>query len=242
MSDTPPHSHISRISTMWSVLRDAQGGGDQQQAAQALLVECYGPAVRRYLMALTRDANVTDELWQQFMMKLLDGSFRHVSPEKGRFRAYVKVTLFHLVGRESRRVGKSPPVLSAVTGSADKAEPDQSQFDAFWRQQLLDRVWNALADAQPRYFRLLSLRKDHPELSTEQLADSFRRESGDISDVAVRKLLSRARERFANLLLNDVARSVDPPTRERVEDELGHLELLEYCRPVMTRWASDSEN
>jgi hypothetical protein len=44
-----------------------------------------------------------------------------------------------------------------------------------------------------------------------------------------------ARRRFAELLLEEVARSLDPPTLERVTDELAELDLLDYCRPLLKR-------
>ncbi len=49
----------------------------------------------------------------------------------------------------------------------------------------------------------------------------------------LRKKLLRARERFTELLLEEVARSVNPPMIERVIDELVDLHLLEYCRACL---------
>jgi RNA polymerase sigma factor (sigma-70 family) len=221
---------------MWSVLRAAHSDGGQKQAAQALLVECYGPAVRRYLQTLTRNEHTTDELWQRFMLKLMDGAFRNVAPENGRFRAYVKVTLFHLVAEEFRGRRRHPATL--LDGSLHEQpvtdrQTDEERFEQYWRQQLLDRTWSALQDAQPRYYTVLRQRVAEPDQTIEQLTQSLRRESSGLTPTTVRKVLSRARERFAMLLLDEVARSVDPPARERVEAELADLRLLEYCRPAL---------
>jgi len=236
LNDSSPQSHISRISTMWSVLRAAHGDGSQKQAAQALLVECYGPAVRRYLKTLTRNEHTTDELWQRFMLKLMSGAFRNVAPEKGRFRSYVKVTLFHLVSEEFKHQRKNPvhlPDHNEPAPAGTTLPPDEERFEQYWRQQLLDRTWDALQDAQPRYYAVLKLRTSHPDESIEALSEMMSAEGDAMTSTAFRKVLSRARERFAGLLLDEVARSVDPPTPERVESELADLGLLAYCRPVL---------
>ena len=51
----------------------------------------------------------------------------------------------------------------------------------------------------------------------------------------VRQTLHRARERFADLLLDEVIQSLDHPDAERLEQELIDLALLEYCRPALER-------
>lgn len=227
---------------MWTVLRQAHGNDDQKQLAQALLVECYGPAIRNYLLALTKNHQTTDDLWQQFMVQLLEGGFEKVAPEKGRFRSYVKVCLFHLVAKEHRRRGRGAVTksdagfLAEIPGDANIDEP---KFDSLWRNQLLDRAWDALRDAQPRYYQALRVRVDFPDDSVAELVERIVRGGEEdrhlqpINETAFRKLVSRARQRFANLLIDEVARSVDPPTLERVESELVDLELLSYCRSAL---------
>ena len=49
----------------------------------------------------------------------------------------------------------------------------------------------------------------------------------------VRKRLQRARDRFAELLLQEVARSLGAPTEEELEEELLALGLFEYCRSAL---------
>jgi hypothetical protein len=51
----------------------------------------------------------------------------------------------------------------------------------------------------------------------------------------VRTRLKRAREQFADLLLDELAQSVDNPTRERLEEELADLRLLAYCQDAVAR-------
>ncbi len=44
--------------------------------------------------------------------------------------------------------------------------------------------------------------------------------------------------KFADFLLQEVARSLQTSERDRLEQELIDLELLAYCRPALERHAS----
>ena len=46
-------------------------------------------------------------------------------------------------------------------------------------------------------------------------------------------MVHRSREEFAQILLREVADTLDDPTRAGIEEELIELGLLEYCRPVL---------
>jgi hypothetical protein len=47
--------------------------------------------------------------------------------------------------------------------------------------------------------------------------------------------LACARERFADLMLNEIVQGLSNPTVENLEEELIDLNLLEYCRPALER-------
>jgi RNA polymerase sigma-70 factor (ECF subfamily) len=48
-------------------------------------------------------------------------------------------------------------------------------------------------------------------------------------------MLHRARDRFAELLFDEVSQTLDNPSRNDLEEELAELRLLEYCRPALQR-------
>ena len=50
-----------------------------------------------------------------------------------------------------------------------------------------------------------------------------------------RQTLHRARKKFAEHLLCEVAHTLESPTQGRLEQELADLGLLEYCRPALER-------
>src|SRR3954462_2491056 len=101
MPPTPGGVRLSRISTMWTVLRTAHGGPtDAASAARELLLERYGGAGRRYLLGLLKAPHAADDLTQEFAVLVVTGKFQGADPSRGRFRNYVKTTLFHLVGND----------------------------------------------------------------------------------------------------------------------------------------------
>ena len=51
----------------------------------------------------------------------------------------------------------------------------------------------------------------------------------------VRKSLQRAHTKFAELMLDQVAESLDDPSPEELEAELNALDLLRYCRSALDR-------
>ena len=53
----------------------------------------------------------------------------------------------------------------------------------------------------------------------------------------MRKTLERARDRFADLLLDEIAQALTNPTLDQLEEELIDLNLLEHCRPALERTA-----
>ena len=241
-SDLTP-SRLSGITTLWSVLREAhEGKGETATAAQELLIRRYGEAVRRYLLAAVRDPHAADELTQEFALALVRGSFHAADPQHGRFRDYVKTVLFHLVSKyreaqKKRRAVLAPdsPALAKLAAPAHDA--DQA-FDQACREDLLARAWDALADAHPTYYAVLRFKTEHDQMPYAEVAAQLGRQLGKpLTADGARQAMHRARELYADLLLEEVARSLESPTLERVTEELGELNLLIYCQPALDRYS-----
>src|SRR5438477_13217082 len=63
-------ARLSKISTIWTVLRQAHGGpADAAAAAQQVLLQRYGGAIHRYLLAILRDRHAADDLTQEFGLR-----------------------------------------------------------------------------------------------------------------------------------------------------------------------------
>jgi RNA polymerase sigma-70 factor (ECF subfamily) len=243
MSADDLNARLSSISTHWSVLRQAHEGNAEAAAqAQDLLMRRYGEAIRRYLLGALRDEHAADELTQEFALSLVRGSFRGADPQRGRFRYYLKVALCHLVSNyhEARRKGLAslPPDSPALADLAAPPPEAYSAFDEACREDLLARTWDALADTHPTYYAVLRFKAAHPQMPSEEMAGhlSVLLEKPLTADGA-RQALHRARELYGDLLVEDVARQLDPPTPEAVMAELNDLNLLSYCKPALDRYA-----
>jgi RNA polymerase sigma-70 factor (ECF subfamily) len=236
-----PERRLSSISTLWTVLRQAHEGSPEALAAQQSLMRRYGPAVRRYLLSGLRDPHVADELTQEFALALLRGTFRGADPERGRFRDYVKGVLFHLVSKyrqaQKKGVAALPPKSPTLVNVEAPAEDNDAAFNQSWREELLARTWDALADAQPTFYTVLRFRTAHPKMPSGEMAERLGAQIGrPLTAGGVRQTLRRAREMYGDLLLEEVAGSLTSADVEQVEDELRELNLLPYCRDALERY------
>ncbi len=233
--------HFNQISTAWSVVaRARQGPAGAVLAARRELLDRYGGAVRRYLLGALRQPDAAEELFQEFALRLLRGELRGADPGRGRFRDFVKGVLFHLMAdhynQEQRRPGPLPAHASHLA-SPPSSDQDR-EFVESWRDELLARSWAALQAAEEEsgrpYYAVLRFRADHPEMRSPQMAEELSARLGRaLTPAAVRQLLHRARERFAELLLVEVASSLETPAPEQVEQELVDLGLFDYCRSAL---------
>ena len=207
-----------------------------------MLIERYEGAAKRYLLAALRNEDAAADVYQNFVMKLLRGDFRGADPHRGRFRAFLKTALCRTIvdyRRESkRRLTPLPGETYANDGVADEPRDDDAAFARSWRDEMLARTWRALDLEQTQSGKplhaVLRYRVDHPDLRSPELAEGLTRELGrEISAANVRVMLFRARERFASLLLDQVALLLENPSRDELEQELIDLSLLEYCRPAL---------
>jgi RNA polymerase sigma-70 factor (ECF subfamily) len=233
---------LGSLSTSWTLVRQAHGDSrDAAAAAQRLLFERYAGAVQRYLVAVVGDVHTADELTQEFGLLLIRRKFQRLDPDRGRFRDYVKTVLRHLAHRHHKKTIRQPRSLPAaiaeqLAGSLSAGDFSQC-FDESWRQQLLARVWERLAQVQPAYHAVLRLRADYPEMGSVELAHQLSRSGKNPTSADnVRQTLRRARERFGDLLLHEVVCSLDEPTPAKIEDELRELRLLEYCGEALDRY------
>jgi RNA polymerase sigma-70 factor (ECF subfamily) len=233
---------LSRILTMWTLLRQAHGGeGDAAAWARQGLMKRYSSAIYRYLLAAVRDPHAAEDLTQEFALRFLRGRFQRVDPGRGRFRDYVKTVLFHMVDDHRRRTGRERGQVSLedVEPAAAPAEAhgDDRAFLESWRQDLLGRAWRRLgevagATGQP-YYAVLRYRVANPDVSSPRMAEELSAKLGKLLTAAnARQLLHRAREKFAELLVDETLQSLGGDA-DRLEEELTELNLLKYCRDAI---------
>jgi RNA polymerase sigma-70 factor (ECF subfamily) len=244
MTQHDPSQRLSLIPTQWSLVCLAhQGPSEEANSARQQLLERYRNAVYRYLCKVLRNPDAADEVFQEFALRLVRGDLRGANPQRGRFRDFVKGTLFHLVADHRKRQREWPGPLPA-DGTTLAANPEDVESDRLfaesWCDELLARAWAALAGIEDGtdkpYYTVLRFRADHPEMRSPQLAEQFTARLGrPFTSAGIRQILHRAREKFADLLLDELAHSLENPRAEQLTQELVELGLLDYCRPVLER-------
>lgn len=245
MADSNQPQRLSQIQTLWSVVAQAGGAGPTQvvNTAQEKLLERYGKVVHRYLLGALRDPDAADELSQEFALRFIQGNLQGADQKRGRFRDFLKGVLFHLIGDFHRRRKKSPLPMMA---EFDPAAPSQNtadsdrEFAASWRSELLNRAWHGLSQHDEETGQslnaVLRFRAEHTEMRSEQMAELLSlKMAKPLTAAGVRQTLHRAREKFAELLVDEVAQTLADPTLADLEQELIDIDLYEYCRPALER-------
>ncbi len=235
MEQAELEQRLSKIATMWTAVFQAHGAGaDTVVAARNRLMLRYHGAVYRYLLGAVRDPDAASDLCQELAVRFLRGDFRRAAPERGRFRDYVKVALINLVNDHHRARQAAPKALTADAPSpSDNSAED---FERGWRAELLEQTWKALAAANLTFHATLLLRIEDPDLPSGDMAERLTKQLGrPITAENVRKTIQRAHAKFADLMLELVAESLDAPTSSDLEDELKALDLLKYCRSALER-------
>src|SRR5437016_12000302 len=156
MDQAELNQRLSKISTLWTMVLQAHGGPNAAGTdAQQALLERYSGAAYRYVLGAVRDADVADELAQEFALRIVRGDFRRADPGRGRFRDYLKTALIHLVTDHQNERRPAPRRLSPDEPEPATPVPEslnsEHDFVQSWREELLDRTWQALAEANPSY-------------------------------------------------------------------------------------------
>jgi DNA-directed RNA polymerase specialized sigma24 family protein len=236
---------LSQLATQWSLVLEAcRGRGDFVKAAQAELLERYCGAIYRYSLRVLGDADLAGEACQEFALRFVRGDFHHADPTRGRFRDYVKKSVIHLLHEFRRHQIERQRILPLDKWVADVAVSpsplDTGEFQAHWRKELLNRAWSEMEKRQAPtgspYYTALRIKADHPDLTAAALANRLEvAGKGVYSSAAIRQVLHRSREVFADLLLAEVARSILSENIDDLAEELVELDLFTYCREALAR-------
>jgi RNA polymerase sigma factor (sigma-70 family) len=222
------------------VAQDAQGM--LRLDAQTRVLQYYQRAVYKYVLALLGDLHKADDVFQDFALRFVRGDFKNWDPTRGRFRDYLKTSLRNLAMDRFRKRKKDelrplPDGLEPAAPELPDAEADRV-FLQTWSEEALGRAWEALKrfeqnQGQPVYTVLRS-KSEKPHLRSQEIADLLSTQLGRPATAGwVRKWLVLARDKYANLLLAEVERSLPEPSRDELEREIAELGLLRYCRKAL---------
>jgi RNA polymerase sigma-70 factor (ECF subfamily) len=223
--------------THWSVVLEAQGESPAAQQALEDLCRTYWRPI--YSFARREGANPEEakDITQGFFALILERKdFSSVRQEKGRLRSFLLASLKHFMANERRDAatlkrggGRTPLPLDGVE-SYDSSDVDRGDmlspdllYDRRWAFTVLDRVFARLRQESQRSLnppllqRLNTLLSDEPDRPSQA---EIAREFG-MSENAVKQAFHRLRQRYRQLLHEEVARTVATPAE--IEDELRHL-------------------
>ena len=239
--ESPPAARIGSIETRWSMVRRAHGDDSAAVVdARRELVLRYSPAIRWYVGAMTRDEDEADEIAQDAVVRLLQGDFGGADPDQGRFRDLLKTAVRNMVRNHWRRKATRNVVdydVRGVAGESGAGEPDP--WDQSWRRTVLEAALSRLEAYEQQHpesiaCTLLRLRMERPEAASDQLAEQLHALTGkELGAATVRQKLRRARLRFAEHLVRELADGLDDPSPERVEDELVALGLIDQVGDLL---------
>ena len=218
------------------VLR-AQGESPAAEEALEDLCRTYWRPIYAFVRREGARPEEAKDITQGFFALILERKdFSSVRQEKGRLRSFLLAALKHFMANERRdaaaikRGGGRTQIPLDWIESDDAGEFDRSDmlsadvlYDRRWAFTVLDRVFARLreesraAPNKPLLERLNTLLSDEPDRPSQ--AD-IAREFG-MTENAVKQAFHRLRERYRQLLREEVAHTVATPAE--IEEELRHL-------------------
>jgi hypothetical protein len=201
----------------------------------------YEVAIRKYLTALLKNPDAVQEVAHDVIVNILKRGLGEIRNNAGRFRDYLRTSLRHAVFQYWRKQTKSSTTQSELeVVISEQTAPSDSIDKAWineWRDCLLERTWRTFKHRQDTgkihagFYTILKLAVDNPTLSSTALAARAEVElKKPIRPDAFRQMLSRARKKFAELLRDEVASTLDDPSPESLVDEFVDLGILDYMR------------
>jgi RNA polymerase sigma factor (sigma-70 family) len=220
--------------TQWTRVLNASGSDDTQaRAALEDLCRDYWRPIYAFVRRLGNSPHDAQDLTQEFFARLLfSGSLRQVHPEKGRFRSFLLVLLKRFLANEwdkSQRLKRGGNVTvfsidaASVEGAFEAEDPSavspEQAFDCQWALTLLDRVLNRLEEEHKASGKAALFKSLKHTLTTERRAVPYVAigQQLNLSEGAVKVAVHRLRQRYREILGEEIARTTDGPGQAEAE-------------------------
>lgn len=190
----------------------------------------YSGAISAYLSALVRDEDIAQEVLQDFLLKIVARGFSERDESRGRFRDYLKVAIRNAALTELRR-RKVRQTADIDVNTIELTEEADDVWLKDWRECLLDVAWRELERIERASdtnfgYSVLKLSVEHENEESPQLAERATELTGhSFSPESYRKQLSRARQRFSEMVRMAIAETLEDPTKETIQEEVAELRL-----------------
>ena len=236
MADTQDGG-VAFTTTHWSIVLAAQGRSPAAEEALENLCRTYWRPVYGFVRRQGVAPEQAKDLTQGFFALLLERrDFDAVRKEKGRLRSYLLTSVKHFLTNERNRAmaikrgeGRQLIPLEDLRErervgfeSSETLAADQI-YERRWALSMLDQVLARLGDEYraagnaPLFDRLQKSLTDEPDRpSPANIAHEF-----GMTESAVRQASYRLRQRYRQLLREEIAHTVMVPGD--IEDELRHL-------------------
>ncbi len=234
----------SFATTRWSVILSCAAAGDDSASGRDALAELcriYWRPIFAYICARGRSTADAQDLTQDFFVMVLGGNFlKHADPERGRFRSLLLKSLqnflikAHAKEKRQKRGGavafiawedwmaEAPSRLCVPAGTLERW-PAEKLFDFRWAATVAEQALRRLGEeceaaGRRRVFEVMSpyLTAERGDVSYAQVAAAL-----GIGTDTVKQLLHKLRERYRELLREEVASTVQNPAE--LDDELRYL-------------------
>lgn len=224
------------LTTHWSVVLEAGGSRDGEHALESLCRAYWYPLyafVRRRGFAPAEAQDLT----QEFFARLLERqTLQTADPEKGRFRGFLVAAMRHFLSNQWRDLNRMKRGGGSQFLSWDELNPEEryllepeSEASA---ETVYDRSWARTVAAEA----LNQVRKEMEREGNSARFEALRAylESDDspqayaqtalrlkLSESAVKSAIHRLRRRYAEVIRESIAHTVQSP--DQIEGEIRHL-------------------
>ena len=234
------HARAAFTTTHWSVVLEAQGESPAAKEALEKLCRIYWRPIYSFVQRQGVTPEEAEDITQGFFASLFErGSLSAVRKEKGRLRSYLLGALKYFLADEQRRAmaikrGKGQRLVPLEELRAENrvemepSDPVTEQiYERRWASTMLERVLNLLKDQYRAggntalFDSLKQLLPDEPDAPSQaDIAAQL-----GMTENAVRQAFHRFRQRYQELLREEIAHTVATPGD--IEDELRHLIAVE---------------
>jgi RNA polymerase sigma factor (sigma-70 family) len=230
----------------WSVVLESQGPTPAAQAALDKLCRIYWRPIYGFVRRQGVGAEEAEDLTQGFFALLLGRrDLETVRKDKGRLRSYLLTSLKQLLSNERKRaiaikMGEGQRLIPVEafhererTGfePADTLTSDQV-YERRWALTVLDQVLARLGDEYRAAGKMALFDQLQKSLTHEPDRPSQADTAGEfgMTENAVKQAIDRLRQRYRQLLREEIAHTVMVPGD--IEDELRHLIAVLRAYPI----------
>ena len=211
------------LTTHWSVVLNA-GAADTKTAKAALESLCavYWYPLYAFVRHLGHSPHDAEDLIQSFFAQCIEKNYLHAADqEKGRFRSFLLVALKRFLANEwdrarTRKRGGDRQIISLDAEERYAAEPAEflspdKLFERRWALTLLENVLAKLKAEQTAAGRLDVFTELQPVLTSRGTPYAELAKRLGLTESAVKVAVHRLRQRYRELLEQEIASTVSSP-------------------------------